>query len=331
VTPVIFRIVVVSTTLVLLLPGVPKAAPDMAAPQATSFAYSRSHTARPLPADAVKAIREANSKAESMRLPDKPVAPAGLGAGAAPVPTRRALCSTAASVAEANRLPVPFFANLIWQESGFNSKVVSPAGAQGIAQFMPGTAIEHGLINPFDPVHAMSAAGRFLRSLLDQFGNPGLAAAAYNAGPRRVSDWMAKRGRLPDETRRYVLRITGQPAEQWAQGRGDAVVMPAKAPCVEVARVVLAEAKARADALAQARKLAERSDRKARDGGKVAMAARQTDGSAGHARSAKQRSSRVANSDRDKASKSDRNVRAEKHDRARHHGGGRRTKVADSR
>ena len=61
--------------------------------------------------------------------------------------------------------------------------------------------------------------GKFLGELLEQFGNLGLAAAAYNAGPRRVQDWMAKRGRLPDETRNYVRSITGQPAEHWATAR----------------------------------------------------------------------------------------------------------------
>ena len=63
-----------------------------------------------------------------------------------------------------------------------------------------------------------------MRELLEQFGNLGLAAAAYNAGPRRVSDWMAKRGELPEETRNYVRNITGQTAgamgaHQRADGR----------------------------------------------------------------------------------------------------------------
>ena len=58
-----------------------------------------------------------------------------------------------------------------------------------------------------------------LRELSEQFGNLGLAAAAYNAGPRRVIDWMAKRGALPGETRHYVLRITGHSAEAWTDRR----------------------------------------------------------------------------------------------------------------
>src|SRR6185295_17542073 len=103
--------------------------------------------------------------------------------------------------ARANGLPAPFFANLIWQESNFNPRVVSPAGAQGIAQFMPETAKEYGLINPFDPIHALNAAGRLLNKLVAQFGNLGLAAAAYNAGPGRVNEFVNRRRQLPGETK----------------------------------------------------------------------------------------------------------------------------------
>ena len=97
--------------------------------------------------------------------------------------------------------------------------MVSPAGAQGIAQFMPRVAASYGLEDPFEPLSALKASARLLTDLLGQFGNLGLAAAAYNAGPKRVQDWMAKRGKLPAETRQYVHRITGRPAEQWAGRR----------------------------------------------------------------------------------------------------------------
>jgi SLT domain-containing protein len=151
-------------------------------------------------------------------------------------------------VARANGLPAPFFANLIWQESGFNPRVVSRAGAQGIAQFMPETAKEYGLTNPFDPIHALHAAGKFLNRLVGQFGNLGLAAAAYNAGPGRVSAYVAKRRGLPEETRNYVVRITGKTADKWTSKKfvqaPEAKVMPAKAPCVEVAQEVAEQAKA---------------------------------------------------------------------------------------
>jgi soluble lytic murein transglycosylase-like protein len=106
---------------------------------------------------------------------------------------------------------------LIWQESRFRVTAVSHAGAQGIAQFMPATAAERDLDNPFDPEQALWAAAGLLSSLKQRFGNLGLAAAAYNAGPKRVSDWLRKKRRLPAETRHYVKAITGQPASSWAK------------------------------------------------------------------------------------------------------------------
>ena len=147
--------------------------------------------------------------------------------------TRSKLCSTAAAVAAANNLPVAFFINLIQQESGFKPHVVSPAGAQGIAQFMPRVAASNGLINPFEPTSALTASGKLLAELVAQFGNLGLAAAAYNAGPKRVQDWMASRRTLPAETRQYVHIITGRAAEQWArQAATDAEMnLPANARC----------------------------------------------------------------------------------------------------
>jgi len=125
------------------------------------------------------------------------------------------LCNALFTSAQDNHLPVTFFANLIWQESGLQKDIVSRKGAMGIAQFMPQTAVENGLGDPFDPLQAISASARLLRELRDQFGNLGFAAAAYNAGPRRVSEWLERRGRLPRETLSYVLNITGRSVEQW--------------------------------------------------------------------------------------------------------------------
>ena len=149
--------------------------------------------------------------------------------------TKTELCSAAASVAAANNLPIPFFANLIQQESGFKPHVVSPAGAQGIAQFMPRVAASYGLENPFEPLSALKASARLLTDLLDRFGNLGLAAAAYNAGPKRVQDWMARRRKLPAETRQYVHSITGRPAEQWAsRGKDTEARLPPHARCPDL-------------------------------------------------------------------------------------------------
>jgi hypothetical protein len=125
------------------------------------------------------------------------------------------LCNALLTSAQDNNLPVPFFANLIWQESGLRNDVISRKGAVGVAQFMPETAAENGLRNPFDPLQAIPASARLLRSLREQFGNLGFVAAAYNAGPGRVAEWLENRRGLPRETREYVANITGRSVEQW--------------------------------------------------------------------------------------------------------------------
>jgi hypothetical protein len=136
--------------------------------------------------------------------------------------TGTSICLMAEAAANANGLPFEFFARLIWQESRFRPDAVGPVTrngerARGIAQFMPGTASERGLLDPNDPVQALPKSAEFLRQLLNEFGNLGLAAAAYNAGPRRVRDWIEGRGGLPAETQRYVETITGHRAEEWAK------------------------------------------------------------------------------------------------------------------
>jgi hypothetical protein len=127
----------------------------------------------------------------------------------------QALCRLIDDSAKTRDLPVAFLTRLIWRESSFRVGVVSPAGAQGVAQFMPGTAKERGLLDPFDPEQAIPHAAHLLADLKRQFGNLGLAAAAYNGGPTRVSNWLAGSGGLPAETRAYVLSITGRSPEEW--------------------------------------------------------------------------------------------------------------------
>ena len=136
--------------------------------------------------------------------------------------TREAMCLMIESAAKANDLPLEFFARVIWQESRFQSDAVGPVTrsgqrAQGIAQFMPGTASERRLLDPFDPVQALPKSAEFLSELRQQFGNLGLAAAAYNAGPRRVQEWLAGSGYMPQETRNYVSAITGATVDEWAR------------------------------------------------------------------------------------------------------------------
>jgi hypothetical protein len=130
------------------------------------------------------------------------------------------ICQLIQSAAQANALPLDFFARLIWQESHFQPDVIGPLTsrgerAQGIAQFMPGTAMERRLYEPFNPVEALPKSGEFLAELREQFGNLGLAAAAYNAGPQRVRDYLSGLRDLPTETRNYVLAITRHPIEDW--------------------------------------------------------------------------------------------------------------------
>lgn len=98
------------------------------------------------------------------------------------------------------------------QESGFNASAVSPAGAQGLMQFMPSTAAGLG-VNPLDPSSAVNGAAKYLSGLQSQFGSLPLALAAYNAGPAAVSRY----GGIPPyaETQNYVRAVTSK-AEAYA-------------------------------------------------------------------------------------------------------------------
>ncbi|MFL5259837.1 MAG: transglycosylase SLT domain-containing protein [Hyphomicrobiales bacterium] len=125
------------------------------------------------------------------------------------------LCSIVLEQARKQNLPEGFFARLIWKESLFDVNAVSPKGAQGIAQFMPGTARDRGLADPFLAAEALAASAHLLADLRDSFGNLGLAAAAYNAGAERVEAWLGGATGLPLETLDYVLYVTGRPADDW--------------------------------------------------------------------------------------------------------------------
>jgi len=143
------------------------------------------------------------------------------------------LCNAVFSSAQDNDLPIPFFANLIWQESRLRDDAVSKKGALGIAQFMPETAAETGLDNPFDPLQAIPASARFLRDLRLEFGNLGFVAAAYNAGAHRVAEWLEHRANLPRETRGYVVRVTGLSVDDWRKIAVDdeALTFVRRLPC----------------------------------------------------------------------------------------------------
>ena len=135
-------------------------------------------------------------------------------------------CSIIETTARLNALPIDFFTRLLWQESRFQPDVIGPLTqrgehAEGIAQFMPGTAAERGLFHPFNPVEAVPKSAEFLAELRNEFGNIGLAAAAYNAGPQRLRDFLAGSRDLPSETRHYVVAITGSPVQDWVMQAKD--------------------------------------------------------------------------------------------------------------
>lgn len=136
------------------------------------------------------------------------------------------ICDLIEANARLNDLPEAFFARLIWKESRFDANAVSPAGAEGIAQFMPGTARLRGLADPFDPEQAIPASAKYLGELRREYGSVGLAAAAYNAGEGRVARWLGSGGFLPLETEAYVLDITGVPADSLLRGAEVASLPP---------------------------------------------------------------------------------------------------------
>jgi len=152
-------------------------------------------------------------------------------------------CQALQSAALANDLPLEFLTRLIWQESRFDDFAISHAGAQGIAQFMPATAVGIKLANPFDALAAIDKSAQFLHDLKNQFGNLGLAAAAYNAGPKRVSDWLVGRRPLPQQTVHYVRIITGHTAEEWRTSQSTAIDLnlPTAVPCPEIVKLFAAQ------------------------------------------------------------------------------------------
>ena len=119
---------------------------------------------------------------------------------------RASLYPLIAQIACETGVPIGLFDALVGQESRYRMDALSPKGAIGLTQLMPGTARDLGVRNPWHPVENLRGGARYLRRQLDEFGRADLALAAYNAGPQRV------RGRLRvpviAETLNYVLAVT---------------------------------------------------------------------------------------------------------------------------
>jgi hypothetical protein len=144
---------------------------------------------------------------------------------------RQSLCLMLESAARAHDVPLAFLVRIIWRESRFDPNAIGPMTrsgdrAEGIAQFMPGTAAERDLADPFDPVQALPKAAAYLAALRDEFGNLGLAAAAYNAGPARVHGWLDGSRTMPTETRAYVRAVTSRDVDDWKQAGTVDIVAP---------------------------------------------------------------------------------------------------------
>ena len=116
------------------------------------------------------------------------------------------LTSVVNEVSDRYRLDPDLVSSVIKAESGFNARAVSPKGAQGLMQLMPGTASQLGVPNPFDPAANVEGGTRYLRELMERYDFDMVKAlAAYNAGPQRVEQY----GGVPPyyETRAYVARV----------------------------------------------------------------------------------------------------------------------------
>ena len=147
------------------------------------------------------------------------------------------VCTMIERNAADHRLDPNFLARLLWKESRFEPNAISPVGALGIAQFMPGTARLYDLDDPLNPAQAIAKAAWYLRYLTDMFGNLGLAAVAYNGGENRAARFMTETTVLPYETQDYVESITGFNAWRWRDnppGEGELkLALDADKPFVE--------------------------------------------------------------------------------------------------
>jgi len=138
------------------------------------------------------------------------VLPVGFPADSPPPPSfqlRRDWEPLVGPIAQRYGVDTELVLRVIQAESGGNPNAVSPKGAIGLMQLMPETARSLGVSDPFDPIQNIEGGVRYLRHMIDQFGDVRLALAAYNAGPGNVRRY----GGIPPfpETQRYIERVLG--------------------------------------------------------------------------------------------------------------------------
>src|SRR5882762_11234932 len=145
-----------------------------------------------------------STAAEVAATPAKAQSVAGIRA--TPRASAQEIADAIGSASSRYRLDPDFVSSVVSAESGFNSHAVSPKGAQGLMQLMPGTALQLGVDNAFDAAKNTDGGTRYLRMLLERFNfDVAKALAAYNAGPLRVDQHKGVPPYL--ETRKYVARI----------------------------------------------------------------------------------------------------------------------------
>lgn len=155
------------------------------------------------PDAAVARISEIRGRVEAAKAPVEGSFSAALSRASSPGESR--LRTMADDAARAAGVDPKLFAALVESESGWDPASTSGAGAMGLTQLMPGTARELGVTQPYDPGQNLAGGAKYLRSLLDRFGDERLAVAAYNAGPGAVQ----RAGGVPafPETQEYVRRV----------------------------------------------------------------------------------------------------------------------------
>lgn len=134
--------------------------------------------------------------------------------------------------AQKYNVPPELLRGLIQQESSFNPRAVSSAGAMGLSQLMPGTAAQYGVKDAYDPEQNVMGGAHYLSDMMRRYNNdPQLALAAYNAGPGNVDKYLKRGVPLPSETQNYVPAVMGNVGQQMP-------AVPASQPVAEGMRVV---------------------------------------------------------------------------------------------